>query len=105
VARLERRLRRREIMWLTVGCLVLAWAVITAIPLLIGLVLVYAQMTPPALWGIGALLIVLLMLNLGRRLVTLFRLAVPERWRLGMAKGWQAMTARLRGLPAALRRK
>ena len=105
VARIERRLRRRDIAWLTLGCLVLGWAVITAIPLLIGLVLAYAQMTPPALWGIGVLLIVLLMLNLGRRLVRLFRLAVPERWRLAMGKGWQAMTARLRGLPAALRRK
>jgi hypothetical protein len=105
VARLERRLRRREIAWLTLGCLVLAWAVLTAVPLLIGLVLAYAQMTPPALWGIGVLLIVLLMLNLGRRVVTLFRLAVPERWRLAMSKRGQAMTARLRGLPAALRRK
>jgi hypothetical protein len=105
VARLERRLRRREIAWLTLGCLVLTWAVITAIPLLIGLVLAYAQTTLPALWGVGALLIVLLMLNLGRRLVRLFRLAVPERWRLAMGKGWQAVTARLRILPATLRRK
>ena len=62
---------------------------ITAVPILIGLVLAYAQMTPPALWGIGVLLIVLLMLNLGRRLVRLFRLAVSRtlasRHRQGLA--------------------
>ncbi len=105
VARLERRLRRREIVWLTLMCGLLAWALSGVAGEVLRLLMMHFRQVPLSIWAVGALVIVLLVLHLGSRLVRLFRLVLPPRIRLALRKGRRGIARQSRRLVIRLKRK
>jgi hypothetical protein len=105
VARLERRLRRRDIFWLTLFCIILAWSLYIVGGEFLKMLAAYFAHAPLASWAAGALVIILLTLHLGSRLVRLFRLVLPPRTRLGLRKRWRGVLRQARRLGARVRGK